>query len=312
MAGRRTSVIDDLFAEVNAQYDHALVPPLPNLRTSDGETNHHTTLLGWNVVTQGATKNKQDEEAKQRARQAGNERRKLKELQQQLHRESLKKEKLKRREIAEYNKALGVLKRKEALAKGLRRPIKGEHPADFQKRRHEFKKMLVGDFTSLEKPAALSMKHEKFRLEPVLQFWMPQFKEERPSTQQRQEVHEGNIRRHKNVKKAIQRQRWVKMLNSSNFSSKQVDNMAKIRAKNSNKLGTLSALMQQQNYSTNTGDSLSQFLVKQAKEGDDEKKGVGKVLDVDVRMAMANRVRERERERSVGIGEQADVTSAAC
>ena len=288
MAGRRTSVIDSLFAEVNAQYDHDLVPVLPK---HDQDTNK-ATLLGWNVVTQGATMNKQDEEVKQRARQAGNERRKLKELQAQLQRERRTKEKTKRREIAEYEKALLLLKRKEALAKGLRRPIRGEHAGDAQRRRHEFAKMLLGDFTSLERPAVLTMKNEKVRLEPVLQHWLPQFKEERPTTQQRQEVHEGNMRRHKNVKKAIQRQRWVKMLNSTNFSTNQMVNMDKIRAKNSNKLGTLTGLMKQQNYSTNKEDSLGEFVVKQAKEAEREKKGAGTVMDVDMRMAIRNRERK--------------------
>jgi len=105
------------------------------------------------------------------------------------------------------------------------------------------------------------------------------------------EEHEGNTRRHKNVKKAIQRQRWVKMLNSNNFSLNQRDNIAKLRAKKSNKLGDLNSLMKQQQYTT-APDSLSQFVIKQAKEAEGGgKKGGGREMDVDMRTAMRNKER---------------------
>ena len=133
----------------------------------------------------------------------------------------------------------------------LRRPRNWEirNAGDMQRRRHELNKMLRGDFTSIKKPVELAGEG-KGQLEPLLQHWMPQHSMGKPSTGEKHEEQQANLRRHENVKKAIQRQRWVKMLNSSTFSNNQMKNVAKIRKKNANKMGELTGLMQSQKYST--------------------------------------------------------------
>jgi len=168
---RRVNVIDGLWSDVNAQYDHALVPATLKFGDRQGPPIGDADLLGFNVIAMGAIMNKEHEYEKQKADQESQERRKLKELQAQLGRERRKKEKMKKREIVEYHKALAILKNKEVSVKRSRRPRKGEHAGDNQRRRHELNKMLLGDFTSLERPAALNTTEKKFRLEPGGDFW---------------------------------------------------------------------------------------------------------------------------------------------
>ena len=55
--------------------------------------------------------------------------------------------------------------------------------------------MLRGDFTSLKKPNLLDEDTRKGQLEPLLQHWMPQHSIGKPSTGERHEEHQGNLRR---------------------------------------------------------------------------------------------------------------------
>ena len=54
--------------------------------------------------------------------------------------------------------------------------------------------MLRGEFTSLKKPDELEDRG-KGQLEPLLQHWMPQHSIGKPSTGERHEEHQGNLRR---------------------------------------------------------------------------------------------------------------------
>ena len=265
-------VIDELFAEVNAGLDSALVPPQPLGQMQPPEY----SLLNWNVVTQGARQNEEDGIAKRRAIQASTERRMLRELRAKMEKERRKREKLKRMEIKEYQKARGKLVEKETTARMLRRPLNWEvrNAGDMQHRRHGLKKLLRGEFTSLKKPDSLNEVDTKIQLEPLLQHWMPQHTMAMPRTSEKHEVYQANLRRQENVKKAIQKQRWVKMMNSSTFSDDQMVNVAKIRKKANNKLGDLTALMQGQKFSTAPASASKVLLQNLGMKGKAKKKDV--------------------------------------
>ena len=98
--------VDALFAELNASLDNALVPP-----TMTKPPEH--TLLNWNVVTSGARQNAEDTDLKRKAMNTSAEHKQLGELRARMEREKRKREKLKRLEIAQYNKAWGDLMKKE-------------------------------------------------------------------------------------------------------------------------------------------------------------------------------------------------------
>lgn len=97
-------VIDELFAEVNAGLDSALVPPQPLHEEQEPPSQN---FLNWNVATQGARQNEEDQITKRRAIQKSTERRMLRELRGKMEKERRKREKLKRLEIADYKKARG-------------------------------------------------------------------------------------------------------------------------------------------------------------------------------------------------------------
>ena len=283
---RKMSAVDAAFANLNGGFDDALFAP-PKAATKATTTNEGCSqqhfpsgpshLLGWNVVTSGATMKAKDDHDKKMASQLSGERRQLMELQNQLARERRKKEKQHLKEVRKYKATLNRLKDKELAARTLRRPQKWErrNPSDSQRRRHELAKMLDCEFTSLRKPESLGYGKKKHTLEPVLQHWMPQFKREQKNAEVSQNELDGNMRRHDCVKKAVKRQRRMRMLNSTNFSSNHDVNMGKIKQRGRSQMEELGALMKQQNYTTTSQhDSLSKFVLS---GGGSKKKGLSEL-----------------------------------
>ncbi|GMI41124.1 hypothetical protein TeGR_g3553 [Tetraparma gracilis] len=229
--------------------------------------------MNWNVVTAGAQMNEEDLAAKKQAAAASQDRRRLKDLQRKLDKERRLKEKLQRMEIESYEKQRGVLLKREFDARMERKPRFGEvrgGTKDLQRRRHNLRELTRGDFTSIEKPAGLGKKPDKLRLEPVLQHWMPQFEMGRLATSDKSEEHRANLQRQKQVKAAVQKQRWMRMMNSdedTGFEVSQLKNVMKGKTgKQGPALGVLSGLMKTQTGGT-APDSFAMQQLKQAGGG---------------------------------------------
>ena len=157
--------------------------------------------------------------------------------------------------------------RKEFDARVQGRPQRWEIRAsvDVQRRRHQLRKLTAGDFTSIRKPTALDSNQTKTHLEPVLQYWMPQFNTGRIPTTEKTEEHRANLVRQKQVKAAVQRQRWVSMMNSDSttgLDSSQIKNMAKIQSKSGPAIGQLSGLLQTQNANSGPPSLAKQQLLQ--------------------------------------------------
>jgi hypothetical protein len=101
-------------------------------------------------------------------------------------------------------------------------------------------------------------------LEPVLQHWLPQFDIGRISTTDKTEEHRANLVRQKQVKAAVQKQRWVSMMNSDaqvGFNKSQISNMAKLSSKGGG-IGQLSGLLSTQNASSGPPSLAKQQLLQ--------------------------------------------------